>query len=123
MGFPVTTFAFAAQLVVTVADGVPNFNYEQGCRAAAAADASLGIVVDDQSINACLAEEKAARNTLDQKWAQYPSNYREHCQREAALGQMPSYVELLTCLQIAVETKNLPALQSFIKKRRSPQRR
>jgi hypothetical protein len=114
-----TAIAFAAQFVVAVADGVPNINYEQGCRASAAADASLGIVIDDQSINACTAQEKDARDKLVQQWSQFPSNDREHCEREAALGQMPSYVELQTCLQIARETKTLPELQSFIKKRTS----
>jgi hypothetical protein len=116
MTFPLAAVVFAAQLVVVVADGVPDINYERGCRASAAADASLGIVVDDQSINACMAQEKNARDKLGQQWAQFPPSEREHCEREAALGQMPSYVELQTCLQIANETKTLPKLQSFIRK-------
>src|SRR5687767_9750758 len=116
MVFPFTTLAFAAQFVVAVADGVPNINYESGCRASAAASASLGIVVDNQSISACMAEEKDTRDKLVRQWTQFPANDRAHCEREAALGQMPSYVELQTCLQIAAETKTLPKLQSFIKK-------
>jgi len=116
MTFPVTAIAFAAQFVVAAADGVPDINYEKGCRASAAAAASLGMVVDNQSINACMAEEKTARDKLGQQWAQFPPSEREHCEREAALGQMPSYVELQTCLQIAGETKTLPKLQSFVRK-------
>ena len=116
MIFPFTAIAVAAQFVVAAADGVPNINYESGCRAAAAASASLGITVDNQSVGACMAEEKQAHDKLVQQWTQFPPNYRMHCEREAALGQMPSYVELQTCLQIARETRTLPKLESFVKK-------
>jgi hypothetical protein len=113
--FPFIAIAVAAQFVVA-ADGVPDINYEAGCRAAAAANVSLGITVDDQSVNSCLAEEKDARDKLAQQWTQFSPNNRVHCEREAALGQMPSYVELQTCLQIARDTGSLPKLESFVKK-------
>ena len=116
MAFPFTAIAVAAQFVVAAADGVPNINYEAGCRAAAAASASLGITADTQSVAACMAEEKGARDQLVQQWTQFPPNDRMHCEREAALGQMPSYVELQTCLQIARDTRTLPKLESFVKK-------
>jgi len=41
MTFPVTAIAFAAQFVVAAADGVPDINYEKGCRASAAAIPAL----------------------------------------------------------------------------------
>jgi hypothetical protein len=116
MAFPFTAIAVAAQFVVAAADGVPNINYESGCRAAAAANVSLGMTVDDQSVSACMAEEKAARDQLVQQWTQFAPNNRMHCVQEAALGQMPSYVELQTCLQMARDTGNLPKLESFVKK-------
>ena len=119
MAFPFPAIVLAAQFVVGVADGVPNINYEKGCRASAAADANLAIVSDDQSVNACIAEEKAARDKLTQQWTQFSPNDRVHCEREAALGEMPSYIELQTCLEMARETKSLPELKSFAKKSRS----
>lgn len=72
-----------------------------------------------------MAEETDARDKLVQQWMQFPSGDREHCEREAALGQMPGYVELQTCLQIARETRTLPQPESFIRKGkgRSPQAR
>jgi len=123
MAFPLTAITFAAQLVVTVADSVPTIDFERGCRASAAGSASLGIVVDNQSISDCMTEERDARDKLAQQWVQFPPGDREHCEREAALGQMPSYVELQTCLQIARETKTLPPLPNFIKKSRNTQAR
>ncbi len=123
MIFPHFAIAVAAQFVVAAADGVPNINYESGCRAAAAANVSLGMTADDQSVGVCMAEEKDARDKLAQQWTQFPPNDRMHCEREAALGQMPSYVELQTCLQIARETRTLPKLESFVKKSASTGRR
>ena len=57
---------------------------------------------------------------LAQQWARFSPGDREHCERLAAWGEMPSYVELQTCLQIARETKTLPEPQSIIKKSRLP---
>ena len=123
MNLPFIAIAVTAQFVVAAADGVPNINYETGCRAAAAANASLGITVDNQSVGGCMAEEKQARDKLVQQWTQFPPNDRMHCEREAALGQMPSYVELQTCLQIAGDTKTLPKFESFVKTSRFSNRR
>jgi len=123
MVFPLIAIAVTVQFVVAAADGVPNINYETGCRTAAAANASLGITVDNQSVGGCMAEEKQARDKLVQQWTQFPPNDRMHCEREAALGQMPSYVELQTCLQIAGDTKTLPEFKSFVKTSRFSNRR
>ena len=123
MIFPYFAIAVAARFVVAAVDGVPNINYESGCRAAAAANVSLGMTADDQSVGVCMAEEKGARDKLAQQWTQFSPNDRMHCEREAALGQMPSYVELQTCLQIAREFKTLPKLEGFVKKSSSIGRR
>jgi hypothetical protein len=81
MAFQCTAIAVVAQFVVAAADGVPNINYESGCHAAAAASASLGITVDNQSVGACMAEEKDARDKLVQQWTQFAPNDRMHCER------------------------------------------
>src|SRR5690349_21201296 len=89
MAFPFTAIAVALQSVVAAADVVPNINYASSCRAAAAASASLGITADNQSVSACMAEEKDARDKLVQQWTQFSPTDRMHCEQEAALGQMP----------------------------------
>ena len=66
-----------------------------------------------------MAEEKGARDKLTQQWTQFSSSDRVASSRAGSrLGEMPSYVELQTCLEIARETKSLPELKSFIKKKR-----
>ena len=103
MIIPFTVIAFAAQFIIAVADSVPNFDYEKSCRATAVADTAA----DKQSADGCITDEKDARDKLGKEWAQYPPADRDHCAKLAVLGT-PSYVELLTCLEIARETKTLP---------------
>ena len=104
MTIPFSVILFAAQLVISVADGVPNFDYEKSCRAAATADAAA----NKQDTSGCVTDEKNARDTLGKEWAQFPPIDRGHCTQLATLGGTPSYVELLTCLEIARDTKKLP---------------
>jgi hypothetical protein len=57
---------------------------------------------------ACVTQEQQARATLVSQWAQFAPENRTTCM-QAQAGFSPSYVELLTCLQIAKEVKDLPA--------------
>ena len=66
---------------------------------------------DKQRVPSCICRrEDRRRDTITRDWATYPPRDREHCARLAALGGIASsYVEMLTCLQIARDTKTLPA--------------
>jgi len=93
-----------ASQMVLVADVVPKFNVEQTCRAAGQVSASLGRSADD-----CKRDEEDAHTKLQQDWAQYSPPQRTGCVRFSSLGSSPSYVELLTCLEMAKQAKELPA--------------
>lgn len=92
----------ASHLVLAVSD-VPKLNVEPSCRAAA--DASLG---QNRDANACLRDENQARDKLQQQWKEFGRADQTRCLRLSQLGGMPSYVELLTCLQIAKAAKKEP---------------
>lgn len=92
----------AASLLVSVADKVPTFAIEPICRDAIVADKSTGRNAQD-----CLRDENAARTRLVQRWADYPAADRTRCTASTTAG-IPSYVELLTCLQIARAARRLP---------------
>jgi hypothetical protein len=50
-----------------------------------------------------------SREQLSKEWEQFPAEIRANCTREAtAIANVRSYVELLTCLQIAMDVKKLP---------------
>jgi hypothetical protein len=96
----------AGSMVVLAADKVPQVNVDQTCRAAATTGVRPGTANQDDS--ACQRDEQDAHNKLEQNWDQFTGDERSHCQRLSRLGGPPSYVELLTCLELAKQAKNLP---------------
>jgi hypothetical protein len=92
----------ASHLLMMVSD-VPKLNVEPSCRAAA--EASVG---QNRDTNACLRDENQARGTLQQQWDQYSGPEQARCLRLSQLGGLPSYVELLTCLELAKAAKPQP---------------
>jgi len=98
---PLFALAFASQLVVTVAEGVPAFDTAPGCRAAAQ--------VAPEGFNACIRDEQNARTQLASQWETFVASDRASCTQNETTGGSPSYVELLTCLQMARDARALPA--------------
>ena len=103
----------ASQLVVAVADNLPQFNIERGCKvdSAAAFDPNAGM---SATIKRCMDDEKQARDQLQTKWSDFPNSDRAMCMTET-VGEKsddnstpPSYVELLTCLQDQQLARKLP---------------
>jgi hypothetical protein len=92
--------AFGSQLVITVAEGVPVFDMTPGCRAAA--------TVTQKSFEACMSDEQDARKQLASQWEQFGAASRANCTQTETTGGTPSYVELLTCLQMERAARSLP---------------
>jgi hypothetical protein len=90
----------AAHLMLT-AQEPPALNVAPSCRAAAVIRHGGG------DLNACLQAERRARATLDKQWRTFSRAERTRCDTLATLGGPPSYVELLTCLQMAKSAENL----------------
>ena len=86
---------------IHAADAVPNLNVRTSCEAEAAAA--------PEGKRQCLRDEQNARETLVQQWAKFTLTDRQRCTQLATLGGTASYVELLTCLQMAVDASKLPS--------------
>ena len=74
---------------------LPRYDVEAMCRAAPNLGASARTT--DQN---CVRDETQARTQLGQQWAGFDAQRREMCVQEASIGGSPSYVDLLTCLQM-----------------------
>jgi hypothetical protein len=59
-------------------------------------------------MESCLKDEQAARDRIGEQWTQFAQSDKTNCARLATMGGDPSYVELLTCLEMARDVKNLP---------------
>ena len=88
----------SSQMVVAVADGVPNFDVARSCKLDVAATAGLSV---DQSLKNCMNDEQKARGQLASQWSKFPSSNRASCTANESVGGTPSYVSLLTCLQMS----------------------
>jgi hypothetical protein len=104
----------ASSHIVLVADRVPEMNIEPSCHAAAAA------VIGNRNEDACKRDEHDARGKLEQEWGQFKAADRTHCVNLATLGGSPSYVELLTCLEMAKAVEKLPETKKQPDKAKTP---
>ena len=91
-----------ATQIVLAADSMPKFDLERTCRGATAAD------LPGRDSASCQQDEQAARSQLEKVWSQYNAAQRSECDTLVTTGGAPSYVELLTCLEMAKQAKELP---------------
>ena len=94
--------------VITVADDFPKFNPEPGCRAASAINQSMDLAVS-QDFKACMADEDSAKEELQKSWSKYSADDKRRCVGQTDVGGMPSYVEVVECLQVTVDLNKPPS--------------
>jgi hypothetical protein len=103
MPFPFVALSLATQMVVAVVDRMPQFEVEPTCRAAARAAPQMS-----ENMDSCVRQERTARDNVQKTWMQFRASDRAHCTSLTQIGPQPSYVQLLTCLEIARDVENLP---------------
>ncbi|HWV40363.1 hypothetical protein [Pseudorhodoplanes sp.] len=99
MAFP-TPLALFLPLAFAVSDAVPRFNIEPTCKGGLD---SPGL---NERYSRCISEEQDARKKLESNWSRYPAGDRANCARSAGMGS-GSYVELLTCLEMDADARQL----------------
>jgi len=96
MPLSISMIVLGSQLVLPVADGVPKFDIARSCKLDVAATAGLAV---DQSIKACMRDERRARQQLGGNWSKFTASNKASCIPLESVGGTPSYVSLQTCLQ------------------------
>ena len=81
--------------VVAAATEPPKFDVSQSCEAAAREALVVG-----RSKQTCMADERTAQNEVAKNWPQYAARDRAQCVGMVSKGGPPSYVELLSCLEV-----------------------
>ena len=106
---PASILMLASQLVIAVADDVPNFNIARGCKvdSTAAFDLNAGL---NETIKRCVGDEQKAKDQLQAQWSEFTVADRKMCGGEVTDDSSipPSYVELLVCLQDQQLARKLP---------------
>lgn len=73
----------------------PRLAVEATCRATPAVSLDQQATYDN-----CMRSENAARDRLNKSWNKMRANWRSSCLKTTTLGGIPSYVELLTCVEM-----------------------
>jgi hypothetical protein len=82
--------------LMALAASMPTSNLDKICQ-----NAKVGALPgqdEASAFQACIADEKTARDQLQQKWRQFSASARGTCAETP--GSSFSYVELLTCLEM-----------------------
>jgi hypothetical protein len=88
---------FLASLnLIPIADNVPKFDIARECRSEGGSQAVQ---------QKCAADEAEARDQVQPLWIQSSAAEKTQCIRETSTDGTPSYVELLTCLEMARDVK------------------
>jgi hypothetical protein len=82
---------------IAVSSSAPQFDIARECRFEGGSTAIF---------ERCLQDEKAALAQLTTEWAQFAGTDQKTCMIATTIGGFASYVELLTCLEMARDAKN-----------------
>jgi hypothetical protein len=97
MPISISTIVVGTHLVVAVADQVPAFDIARSCKLDTAATSGSSV---DQSLKNCVNDENRARQELVSQWPKFSASSKAQCIPLEGIGGDPSYVSLLTCLQM-----------------------
>lgn len=95
---------FISAIVAAAVERVPEFDIGPTCRALQSAEiAGAG----GRNVEICRKTELRARDQLEREWMQFAVADRRRCVDLSSMGGLPSYVELITCLEIARDVRAL----------------
>jgi hypothetical protein len=87
-------------------DRVPSFNVEPSCEGPAARS-TVPIGATENTAEVCIRKEMDARDQMTKEWDKFAASDKSYCVPLSGQGGKPTYTELLTCLELAREARNL----------------
>jgi hypothetical protein len=84
---------------------VPELNVKAICKARSA-DAKISRSTPEQSVADCVRDEETQKQQLTPLWALTSAPIRSRCESDARALGTTSYLDLLTCIQMAVDMKS-----------------
>jgi hypothetical protein len=94
---PLPAALVAISFIIDAAEQVPKFD--------------LRAVCGGENSGSCVTGETAARDQLAKQWAEFPAAERTRCVRLTTMSKMPSYVQVITCLEMTRDARRSPGAQ------------
>lgn len=109
-----------AQFTTLASDRMPQVNVDALCKAMSA-DARLMRMAVSRTVADCVSQENDAKRELDIIWGSTSGSIRNQCERDGIALGTRGYMDLLSCIYIAVDTKSVStvAVSGAGKKRRT----
>ena len=109
-----------AQFTTLASDRVPQVNVDALCKAMSA-DARLMRMAVSRTVADCVSQENDAKRELDTIWGSTSGSIRNQCESDGTALGTRGYLDLLSCIYIAVDTKSVStvAVSGAGKKRRT----
>jgi len=103
-----TSGAVAACLALWAApaladDGPPKLDIQATCRSPGRTEVQVQ-ASQKESEDGCLRSERAAQDEIKKRWNDYSADAKAQCSKQSQAGGFPSYVETVTCLELASGT-------------------
>ena len=103
MRLALATLALTVSLAPAMAQEPLRFDAAPGCRAGV----NIGIK-PRADVDSCVRSEHEARDQLTRQWEEFAAADRTRCVGKTQMGGPPSYIEVLTCLELARDARKLP---------------
>ncbi len=94
-----------SQFTIPVSDRMPKLNVEALCKARSAGDKAMQLP-EAQSVKDCVRDETDAKQKLSTLWGATSGPVRNRCEGDAVALGTQSYLDLLTCIQMAEDIKS-----------------
>jgi hypothetical protein len=95
-------------MIVPASDSVPALNVQQVCQGIAQQG---GVSFHDSDTaderKSCIESEQGVRDELVKQWGSFAAADKVACTNESEMGGESSYTELLTCLEMARDVRNM----------------
>ena len=83
-------------------NAVPAFDAKEACQGT-----EVAAVFPGRNIETCINSEEATRDQLKKRWSEFPAADKAECVSASKIGGSPSYIELLTCLEMARDVERM----------------
>jgi len=93
--------------LLLVADSVPVFDVKKSCQGP-----EISAVFAGRNADTCIQSEEATRDQLKKSWGEFSAKDKVECVATTKIGGVPSYAELITCLEMRRDVQQLRATPS-----------
>lgn len=100
-------FFVMAYIVPAHGDAYPKLDVAPLCHGIVA-QSDLQEGLQSVTFEQCMRDEQDDRNEMIKEWSTFSANDKKHCIAEATMGGESSYTDLITCLEMARDVRNLP---------------